>query len=277
MSMGKLYLVATPIGNIEDMSYRAVRILSEVDVVYAEDTRHSRKLWQRFDIETRLQSLHEHNEKQKIESVLARIESGDNVALISDAGTPAISDPGFPLVRACREVGIDVVPIPGACAAIAAVSASGLPTDKFTFLGFPPDAQGARKRWLQDNSAYKGTLILYLSPYKAARHLQDIGEVWGERKAVLVRELTKIYEEFRSGSLHELAARVAEEGIKGELTLVVEGALEEEVEVADIENEATNLAEQGMSVRDIADELRKRYQIKRKEAYDLALAVSDKQ
>jgi len=272
--MGTLYLVATPIGNLEDMTFRAIRVLQEADVVYAEDTRHTLKLWAHFDIRTHLESLHEHNEKQRIEKIISELESGRNVALVSDAGTPAISDPGYPLVHACREKGITVIPIPGACAAVAALSASGLPTDRFTFLGFPPEQQGRRQEWLSEAAGLTSTLIVYLSPHKAAAQLGEIAEIWGARKTVLCRELTKIYEEFVQSDLLELSKQLSASEPRGELTLIVAGASEEAVSIDVIAEKAAELVAEGLSVRDVSERLRLQYNLKRKEAYNLALAAA---
>ncbi len=274
--MGILYLVATPIGNLEDMTFRAIRTLKEVDVVYAEDTRHTLKLWSHFDIRTHLESLHEHNEKQRVEKIVEELKSGRNIALVSDAGTPAISDPGYPLVRACREQGIDVVPIPGACAAVAALSASGLPTDRFVFLGFPPEQQSRRREWLAESAHQRATLIAYLSPHKAAGQLSEMAEIWGDRKAVLCRELTKMYEEFVQSDLRNLAAAFSESEPKGELTLIVQGAVDEPVSVDTAAERASELASGGLSVRDISEQLRLEFGLKRKEAYNMALEAVSK-
>lgn len=221
---GILYIVATPIGNLEDMTFRAVRILKEVDFIAAEDTRHTRKLLTHFEISTPLTSFFQGNERQKAASIVARILAGKSCALVSDAGTPCISDPGYPLLVAAVEAGIKVVPIPGASALAAALSAAGLPTDRFTFVGFLPDKQGRRKKALEELKTISHTIVFYVSPWKAAGVLKDCLEILGNRKSCLCRELTKIHEEFMRGELRELAAQIEEKGARGEMVLVVEGA-----------------------------------------------------
>lgn len=218
---GILYIVATPIGNLEDITLRALRILKEVDLIAAEDTRHSRKLLAHFDIHTKLTSFYQGNERTKAGHIIALLQEGKNIALISDAGTPCISDPGFPLLTAAVDAGITVVPIPGPSAAIAALSAAGLPTDRFTFIGFLPDKPGKRKRALEELRSIDHALVIYVSPWKAAKTLQDCLEVLGERPAVLCRELTKVHEEFARGTLASLAEAYAEQPPKGEMVLLV--------------------------------------------------------
>ncbi|MFH0800729.1 MAG: 16S rRNA (cytidine(1402)-2'-O)-methyltransferase [Pseudomonadota bacterium] len=223
MIPGILYIVATPIGNLEDMTLRAMRILKEVDLIAAEDTRHTRKLLTHFDIHTPLTSFFQGNEREKAAHIVAQMLTGKNVALVSDAGTPCISDPGYPLLIAAIEAGITVVPIPGPSALAAALSAAGLPTDRFTFTGFLPDKPGKRKRAIEELKDIQHTLVFYVSPWKAAAVVRDCLEVLGDRRACLCRELTKIHEEFRRGTLAEMAASVEASPPKGEMTMVVEG------------------------------------------------------
>jgi 16S rRNA (cytidine1402-2'-O)-methyltransferase len=225
-SSGLLYVVATPIGNLGDVTKRALEVLAEADVIVAEDTRHTRRLLTHYGISTRLLSCHEHNEAKVLPQLLNRLRAGETLALVSDAGTPLISDPGFLLVRAAREQGIRVVPVPGANAALCALSAAGLPCDRFLFVGFPPRAVGKRCEWIVGLAGEPGTLILYEAGNRAAATLADLRDRLGAgRRAVVARELTKRYETFLEGSLDDLARRVSEEPEQqqGELVILVEG------------------------------------------------------
>lgn len=222
-----LYIVATPIGNLEDLSPRAARILSSVDLIAAEDTRTSRKLLARFGIGTPMLSLHEHNEREQLSGLLARLQQGQSIALVSDAGTPLISDPGYHLTRAARAAGIPVVPVPGPCAAIAALSAAGLPSDRFSFEGFPPAKSAARRAFFGRLAAEPRTLIFYESPHRVVDSLADMTAEFGAaRAAVVARELTKKFETLRAGSLGELADWIARDATprRGEFVLLVHGA-----------------------------------------------------
>ncbi|HEX5708720.1 MAG TPA: 16S rRNA (cytidine(1402)-2'-O)-methyltransferase [Pyrinomonadaceae bacterium] len=220
---GRLYVVATPIGNLEDITRRALRVLGEVDLVACEDTRRTRGLLEHFQLKTALLSYHEHNERARAEELIARLKRGQTIALVSDAGTPAISDPGFTLVRACVEAGIEVVPVPGASALVAALAASGLPTDEFYFGGFLPARAQARRARLAALRDIPATLVFYEAPHRIAHLLADAREVLGERRAAVARELTKMHEEFARGTLSELVERFAGEGAaRGEFVLVVD-------------------------------------------------------
>ncbi len=230
---GILYVVATPIGNLEDLSPRAVRILSLVDLIAAEDTRHSARLLQHFAITTRMTALHEHNERAKVAPLIEDLRDGRSLALISDAGTPLVSDPGFNLVRAAHAAGIAVVPVPGACAAIAALSASGLPTDRFIFEGFPPVKQAARVSYFQGLRQETRTLIFYESSHRIVESLADMAAVFGpERPAVVARELTKQFETIRAAPLADLGAWVKADPDqqRGEMVVLLAGATLEERE-----------------------------------------------
>ncbi len=220
---GTLYIVATPIGNLEDITARALRVLKEVDLIAAEDTRQTKKLLTHFGISTPLTSFFLGNENNKAESIVRQVADGKNVALVSDGGTPCISDPGFPLVRLAVEAGVKVVPIPGATAMASAICAAGLPTDKFTFVGFLPDKPGKRKSQLESVSPLTHTLVFYVSPWKVEKVLADCLEVLGDRPACLCRELTKIHEEFIRGSLSEILSIASERNLKGEMVLLVGG------------------------------------------------------
>lgn len=223
---GCLWVVATPIGHRDDFSVRAVETLRSVDVIACEDTRHSRPLLMHYNIATPSIALHEHNEREAVDAIVQRMLRGESVALISDAGTPLISDPGYRLVRAARAAGIRCVPVPGACAAIAALSVSGLPSDRFVFEGFLPPKSSARRARLQELAGEPRTLIFYESSHRVAESLADMADVFGgEREAVLARELTKLFETVLGEPLQRLAERVAgdPDQQKGECVLLVRG------------------------------------------------------
>lgn len=227
MSFGTLYVVATPIGNLADLSPRAREVLASVDLIAAEDTRHSRKLLQHFGMSTPLIAMHAHNEQQRVEELLGRLRGGQSLALISDAGTPLISDPGFPLVRAALQAGVCVSPIPGPSAAMAALSVCGLPSDRFVFEGFLPAKEAARKARLAELLAETRTLIFFEAPHRLLATLLDMVEVFGaEREATLARELTKTFETVRLDTLGALADWVAkdEDQQRGECVILVRGA-----------------------------------------------------
>jgi 16S rRNA (cytidine1402-2'-O)-methyltransferase len=220
---GTLYIVSTPIGNMEDITLRALRILKEVDLIAAEDTRRTGLLLKHFGIEKPLTSYFEGNELRKKEAILSRLERGDRVALVSDAGTPGISDPGFRLIRAAIEQETPVISIPGPSAVIAALSVSGLPTDAFFFKGFLPHKSKKRRDLLKDLEETRETLIFYESPHRISEALKDVYEVLGDREIVLTRELTKAYEEVLRGKVSELLKQIEGRQWRGELTLVVSG------------------------------------------------------
>ncbi|MBW5891873.1 16S rRNA (cytidine(1402)-2'-O)-methyltransferase [Pectobacterium sp. S5] len=226
ISASTLYIVPTPIGNLGDITQRALAVLASVDLIAAEDTRHTGLLLQHFAINARLFALHDHNEQQKADVLLAKLQSGQSIALVSDAGTPLINDPGYHLVRRCREAGVRVVPLPGACAAIAALSASGLPSDRFCYEGFLPAKTKGRKDKLRELGEESRTLIFYESTHRLLDSLQDISEVLGaERYVVLAREITKTWESIHGAPVGELLAWVKEDENrrKGEMVLIVEG------------------------------------------------------
>ena len=228
---GELFIVATPIGNLEDITLRALRVLKECDLIACEDTRQTRKLLSRHLIATRTVSYHEHNEKSRSSELLDQMKSGTRVALVSDAGTPLVSDPGGSLVLACIAAGIRVTPLPGPSAAIAALAASGLPTERFLFLGFAPAKSSERRREFHDLAAVcwpavggPATLIFYEAPHRLKPMLSDAAEIFGARRAAIARELTKVHEEFVRGTLPELLAWAEHAEIRGEITLLIEGA-----------------------------------------------------
>ncbi|MGD9630316.1 MAG: 16S rRNA (cytidine(1402)-2'-O)-methyltransferase [Pyrinomonadaceae bacterium] len=219
---GTLYLVATPIGNLDDITFRAVQVLKDVDVIACEDTRHTRKLLNAYDIKNRLVSYHEHNEAERSAELGELLGEGRSVAIVSDAGTPAINDPGARLVRRAIEIGAKVVPIPGAVAFVSAVIVSGLPTDSIFFGGFLPSKSGERKRRLRDVRDVQATLVFYEAPHRIGAALRDAAEVLGDRQASVGRELTKLHEEVVRGSLSDLAGRFTSEGSRGEFVLTID-------------------------------------------------------
>ena len=215
-----LYLVATPIGNLEDITLRALRVLREADLIACEDTRHTRKLLSHFQIDTPTVSYHEHNERERATELVARMKSGKVIALVSDAGTPLISDPGFRLVQEAIEQGIAVVSIPGAAAFVTAFAASGLPTNDFLFAGFLPPKPGARRARLKELARLPSSLIFYEAPHRIRQTLADADDLLGKRSCVLARELTKLHEEFLRGSIANVKQRIESQPIKGEIVLL---------------------------------------------------------
>src|ERR1700690_1927959 len=222
---GTLYLVATPIGNLEEIPPRALRVLRECDVVAAEDTRHSGQLLKHFGISKSLLSYFQFNEAKRSEEIIERLKRGEKIALITDAGSPGISDPGERVVKAAMAAGLRVEPVPGACALVAALTASGLPTDEFHFVGFLPHKSGQRRNRLESLKAVAGTLGLYESPYRIEKVLGELGEVFPERQVVLARELTKKFEEFLRGTPAELLVIAKKRSLKGEFVVLVAPAL----------------------------------------------------
>lgn len=231
---GTLYLVATPIGNLDDITLRAIKVLGDVGLIACEDTRHTRKLLTHFGINTRTISYHEHNERERAVELLERLRNGESIAVVSDAGTPGISDPGFRLVQVAIENDIRVVPVPGAAAFVSALVASGIPTDEFFFAGFLPSRATARRARLRELQGLPATLIFYEAPHRLAASLRDASEILGQRNAVVARELTKVHEEIARGSLGDLASRYETENVRGEIVLVIQRAS------AEMENVATS-------------------------------------
>ena len=274
-----LYIVATPIGNLADMSQRAIEILQSVDVIAAEDTRHSGFLLQHFAIKTPSVSLHDHNEQQRSETLLTRLQQGESIALISDAGTPLISDPGYKLVSLVREHGIPVIPIPGSCAVIAALSASGLPSDRFSFEGFLPSKQGARLQTLEKLAADTRTLIFYDSPRRLQSTLIDMVTIFGEeRRVCLARELTKLHETINTKPLAELLDWVSNDPNqqRGECVLLVEGAKQHQ-DASEVEvNRVLNLLLKELPVKKAAAITSALLGVSKNNAYDMALKLQHK-
>jgi 16S rRNA (cytidine1402-2'-O)-methyltransferase len=225
---GTLYIVSTPIGNLEDITLRALRVLREVHLIAAEDTRRTGLLLKHFDIHVPLTSYFEGNEMKKREAILARLKEGQDVALVSDAGTPGISDPGFRLIKKAVEENVDIVPVPGPSAVIAALSVAGLPTDAFLFKGFLPHKSKRRRDLLEEVKGARETLIVYESPHRITETLQDLLEILGDRDMVLTRELTKVHEETLRGRVSTIQQQIAGRSLKGEITLVISGRTRKE-------------------------------------------------
>jgi 16S rRNA (cytidine1402-2'-O)-methyltransferase len=271
---GLLYVVATPIGNLEDITLRALRILKEVDLIAAEDTRHTQILLNHYDIHTPLTSYHEHNERTKAQPLVERLVRGENVALLCDAGTPAIADPGYRLVIEATRAGVRVIPLPGASALAAVLSASGLPTDRFVFEGFLPAKKQERKTKLQALRNESRTLVFYEAPHRLMESLQDLQQILGDREIVVAREVSKVYEEFLRGTLDKIIAQLAEQTVKGEITLVVRGSTNESsVSEKELETEIQQLAEGGMGIKAISEFLSDRYHVSKRKVYQMALQL----
>ena len=273
--MGTLHVVATPIGNLEDVTLRAVRVLREADLVLAEDTRRTRKLLDRHDIPAHPLSLHAHNEAARIEKVLDALAGGASVALVSDAGTPVVSDPGRRLVAAAIAAGYGVTPVPGASAVVAALSVAGLPAEHFSFLGFLPRKAGPRRALLVSYRDRTETLVIFESPRRTAMALRQLAEVLGDRPACIARELTKLHEEVVRGTLAELAERF-DDAVRGEVTLVVGGAAAvPSRRVDDLDGAIRERIAAGGSVPEIASALAREAGLPRREVYARVLALRD--
>jgi 16S rRNA (cytidine1402-2'-O)-methyltransferase len=273
--MGSVYLVATPIGNLEDVTLRALRVLREADQVFAEDTRRTRKLLDRHGIAAKPMSLHSHNEAARIDTALSVLEAGGDVALVSDAGTPLISDPGGRLVAAALAAEHRVVPVPGASAVLAALSIAGLPVEPFTFLGFLPRKAGPRRTVLDSYRVRPETLVIFESPRRLAVTLRELADTLGDRAACVARELSKLHEEATRGTLSELAD--AFDGtVKGEITIVVAGAPEPEaLGATDLDAAIRALIAEGRPVSAISSELASDAGLPRREVYARVLALRD--
>jgi len=274
---GTLYLVGTPIGNLEDMTFRAVRILQSVDLIAAEDTRHTGKLLHHFQIATPQISYHDHNRHSRTAELLERLQQGKTIALVTDAGMPGISDPGYDLAKACADAGILVVPIPGPTAAIAALTASGLPSDRFVFEGFLPAKPIARRAKIESLQSETRTLIFYEAPHRLRQTLADLALLGDTRQLVLARELTKLHEEIWRGTIRDAIANYGDRAPQGEFTLVVAGAETTQL----ILSEAALLAElqallhQGLSRSEASRQLAQQTALPRRQIYQLALSLPD--
>ena len=272
--MGTLYVVATPIGNLEDVTLRALRVLREADLVLAEDTRRTRVLLEQHGIPARPKSLHAHHEAERSGQVLGTLAEGRAVALVSDAGTPLISDPGERLVQAAIGAGHAVVPVPGASAVLSALVVSGLPTSRFAFLGFLPRKAGERRRLLELHCDSSATLVLFESPKRVAATLEALEGILGDRPACLARELTKLHEAVARGRLSTLRERF-EDGARGEVTLVVGGAEPQRLASAELEEAVRRLLDEGVQAKAIAAALAPRAEATRSEVYALAVRLAE--
>jgi 16S rRNA (cytidine1402-2'-O)-methyltransferase len=280
---GTLYIVSTPIGNLEDITHRALRILREVDVIACEDTRHTRKLLNHFGIDKKTVSYHEHNETERAAELCELMTAGKKIALVSDAGTPLVSDPGFRLLNAVIKNGIDVVVVPGLTAFAAALSGSGLPSDQFFFAGFLPARTSARRARLEELRALSATLIFYEAPHRIAATLRDAAAALGNRGAVVARELTKMHEEFLRGSLNELAAMFSDANkARGEMVLLIEGASDKApaslpaTPVAAFSERMDQLQAEGLAEKAALKQAARELGLKRDEAYRLRLAQKNR-
>lgn len=267
---GKLYLVATPIGNLEDITYRAINILKNVDVIAAEDTRHTLKLLNHFNISKPLISYYRHNEDIRSETIIKKLKNGEDIAIVSDAGTPGISDPGEEIVKNAIEENIDIIPIPGSCAAINALIASGLNTKEFTFLGFLPLNKKLRKEKLEEIKEYKKTIIIYEAPHKILNTINDLEKILEDRKVVIARELTKIHEEFIRGTISEIKNKL--ENPKGEFVIIIEGSKnvenkEKNINLLTIEEHYNYYLEKGYEKKEIIKLIAKDRKVSKNEIY----------
>ncbi|MBW4488405.1 MAG: 16S rRNA (cytidine(1402)-2'-O)-methyltransferase [Trichocoleus desertorum ATA4-8-CV12] len=275
---GTLYIVGTPIGNLEDMTFRAIQVLKEVSAIAAEDTRHTGKLLQHFQIKTPQISYHDHNRLSRLPEMISRLQQGQAIALVTDAGMPGISDPGYELVKACAEEGLPVVPIPGPSAAITALSASGLPSDRFVFEGFLPAKGSDRRARLEALKPESRTLIFYEAPHRLQQTLQDFADTFGgDREIALGRELTKLHEEIWRGTMTEAIAYYSNREAHGEFTLVVMGAEPTELVLTEdaLKAELQVLMGQGISRSQASRQLAQQTALPRRQLYQLALTISE--
>ena len=270
---GRLFVVATPIGNLEDVTLRAIRTLKEAGLIAAEDTRHTKKLLDHFGIATPLTSYHEHNEREKAQGLVERLMEGGDVALVSDAGTPGISDPGYRLVKLAIENSIPVISIPGPSAIISLVAISGLPTDRFTFMGFLPEKESGLRALLKEISGKAHTYVFYESPNRLKATIEAMMEELGDIQTVMGRELTKMHEEVLRGTVSEIKAALADREIKGEVTLVIRT---EERAKGDFRPALVELLSAGAKLNDAVKAIAKDFNLPRAEVYREALAIKEK-
>ncbi|MEE9238167.1 MAG: 16S rRNA (cytidine(1402)-2'-O)-methyltransferase [Thermodesulfobacteriota bacterium] len=272
----KLYIVSTPIGNLEDITLRALNILKQVDLIACEDTRTTRKLLSRYQIQKPLTSYHEHNEIEKAKELLSMLQEGHSIALVTDAGTPGVSDPGFRIVKLASENGVQIFSVPGPSAAIAALSISGLPTSGFTFLGFPPKQKKRLIEYLERIKDYPETLIFYESPRRVIKTLESMAEVFGERNASLGREITKMYEETLRGTLSEIVTTLkSRDNLKGEFTLVIEGNSQDkgEFDSETIDDLLLYFKKEGVSLKDAVKQVAVDSGVSKSKIYRKALQI----
>lgn len=275
---GTLYIVATPIGNLGDVSSRALEVLTQVDIIACEDTRHTQKLLSSFAIKNKTLSMHDHNERQRQDYIAQLLQEGKCIALVSDAGTPLISDPGFHLVRHCRSLGLTVSPIPGACAAISALSVAGLPTDRFSFEGFLPSKSGARQSTLLDLAAEPRTMVFYDAPRRAIDTIKDIvATLGGERYVVIARELTKTFETIHSDTADNLLTWLEKDAnqLKGEMVLIIEGHKADPNEISADVIKTLKLLLAEMKPKKACAIVAEIYGVKKNSLYDIALSFKD--
>ncbi len=272
MPVGRLYIVATPVGNLEDITLRALRILREVDIIAAEDTRHSLKLLNNYAIAKPLISYWSEKEKARAEELLDKLRTGLSVALISDAGTPGISDPGSVLIKRAIEENIDIIPIPGPSAHIAALSVSGLPTDEFAFLGFLPSKSGQRQKRLNELKHESRTVIFYEAPHRLLQTLADMKVILGDRRVALAKEISKIHEEILRGTLSEVLEALQTRMIAGEYVIIVEGFQKKELGIDEALFEVLALIKKGLRRKEAVRKVADMYGISKKELYDKSLS-----
>ncbi len=270
--VGTLYIVATPIGNLEDITLRALRVLREVDLIAAEDTRQTRKLLVHYGIATRLTSYYDQVEAARASLLVKQLKSGKHIALVSDAGTPTLSDPGFRLVQEAIRAAVPVIPVPGPSALTAVLSVSGLPTDRFVFEGFLPTKKRERRERLQRLREEDRTLVFYEAPHRLKETLDDLLELLGDRQVVLGREVTKVYEEHIRGRISEVIAEIGRKEPRGEITLLISGSAGEQIPLEDlIRAEIEELLQKGLRVKEIAEVLGERFSYPKRDVYRLVL------
>lgn len=274
INTGTLYIVSTPIGNLEDITLRALRILKEVDFIAAEDTRHSQKLLNYFNISKPMISYWSEKEKIRAEQIIEKLKAGQSGALISDAGTPGISDPGYILIKRVIEEGIPIIPIPGASGVIAALSVSGMPTEEFVFLGFLPPKTTDRRRKLKELVLESRTMIFYEAPHRILDTLSDLIEVFGDRSAVVAREITKLYEEFIRGMLSDLLGNLENRKIAGEFVILVSGREKQDISIDEALQEIKLLMKKGLGRKEAVRKIAEHYGLSKKELYDKSLQMS---
>ena len=273
---GLLYIVATPIGNLEDITLRAIRILKEVELIAAEDTRHTKKLLNAYKIETPLISLHQHNEREKSELIIAKMKGGMNVAYVSDAGTPCVSDPGYQLVSFAQAQNIRIVPIPGPSALITAMSAAGIPADNFSFCGFLPARENQRRLFLESLKDNERTIVFYESPTRFISTLKDIYGILGNREIVVARELTKIFEEIKRGEVIYFIKSYGENKIRGEFTVILRSVKKTPISFTDEDIEKKLLLiwdDESISLRDAVNQVVEKTGLQKKKVYNLAVKL----
>ena len=272
---GTLYIVSTPIGNLEDITLRALKVLGSVRIIAAEDTRHTQKLLHHYDIHTPQTSYHDHNKEEKSAVLIAKLKEGHDIALVSDAGTPGISDPGYYLINRAIDENIKITPIPGPTASIAALSISGLPTDAFVFEGFLPAKKAARRKRLQELSSERRTMIMFETPRRASSSLEDVAEILGDRRVVLTRELTKMFEEVIRDKVSNVMEKIKGRSLKGEITIIVEGAHGEIIaDTEDLKSYLEKLMKkEGLTLKDAVSRASKDMKLPKNKVYKEALKI----